>query len=69
MITKQKWELISSHTARRSGATNLYNTGRIRINEIMQVTGHTTEKSFMRYIKNSKQDNARKMAGDGFFRK
>lgn len=68
-ITKEKWEMISSHTARRSGATNLYNTGRIRVSEIMAVTGHTTEKSFMRYIKNSKEEVARNICKDNYYRK
>lgn len=26
-VTREKWELISSHTARRSAATNMYLTG------------------------------------------
>lgn len=66
--SREKWELISSHTARRSGATNLYNTGRIPIRNIMAITGHTTEKSFMRYIKTSKEDIASNLSGDLFFR-
>jgi len=67
--TKQKWEMISSHTARRSAATNLYQTGRIKTYEIMALTGHTTEKSFFRYIRTSDEDKARQIAGDNFFRK
>jgi integrase len=66
---KEKWQLISSHTARRSGATNLMRTGRLGIQEIMQITGHTSEKSFKRYIRTTKEDNARHLAGDNFFRK
>jgi len=66
--TKQKWEMISSHTARRSAATNLYQTGRIKTYEIMALTGHTTEKSFFRYIRTSDEDKARQIAGDNFFR-
>lgn len=71
MVTekKEKWELISSHTARRSGATNLYKTGRMKVNEIMRLTGHSTEKSFMRYVRTTKEDTARTMGGDDFFRK
>lgn len=65
---KQKWELISSHTARRSAATNMYLTGRMKTYEIMALTGHTTEKSFFRYIKITNQDVARQIAGDSFFR-
>ena len=67
--TKEKWELISTHTARRSGATNLFKTGRMGLREIMRLTGHTTEKSFMRYVRTTKEDTAKQLAGDNFFRK
>lgn len=68
-VTKEKWELISSHTARRSAATNMYVTGRMKTYEIMNLTGHTTEKCFFRYIKLNTEDKARQIAGDSFFRK
>ena len=67
--TKQKWELISSHTARRSAATNMYLTGRMKTFEIMAITGHTTEKSFFKYIKVTKENIVNQIAGDSFFRK
>jgi len=67
--TRQKWELISSHTARRSAATNMYLTQRMQTFEIMQITGHTTEKSFFRYIRITGSDSAKQIAGDNFFRK
>ena len=67
--TKEKWEMISSHTARRSAATNMYITGRFKTFEIMSLTGHTTEKSFFRYIRVTHEDTARQIAGDNFFRK
>lgn len=66
---KQKWELISTHTARRSGATNLMKTGRMRIHDIMRVTGHASEKSFLRYIRTTVEDTAKLLSGDNFFRK
>lgn len=44
-----KWELISSHTARRSFATNLYKQG-INPSIIMLCTGHHDLGSFMKYI-------------------
>jgi len=66
---KQKWEMISSHTARRSAATNMYLTGRMKTFEIMAITGHTTEKSFFRYIKITRDDTVKNIAGDNFFRK
>lgn len=67
--TKEKWEKITSHTARRSAATNLYLTGRMKTYEIMSLTGHTTEKSFFRYIRVTREDKVRQIAGDNFFRK
>lgn len=44
----EKWELIKSHTCRRSFATNHYNKLPNKI--IMAVTGHTTEKMLLNYI-------------------
>jgi integrase len=61
--------MISSHTARRSAATNMYLTGRWKTFQIMAITGHTTEESFFRYIKVSKTDVAKQMAGDSYFKK
>jgi integrase len=48
--TYKKYELVSSHTARRSFATNLYLSGFPTLS-IMQITGHRTESAFMKYIK------------------
>ncbi|WP_423130635.1 site-specific integrase [Gaoshiqia sp. Z1-71] len=56
-----KWELISSHTARRSFATNLYKSGFPSIS-IMQITGHTTEKAFLKYIKVTPEEHAHLLA-------
>ncbi|MCL1942947.1 MAG: site-specific integrase [Candidatus Azobacteroides sp.] len=53
----EKWELVSSHTARRSFATNLFLSGFPTLS-IMQVTGHRTEKAFMRYIKVTPEQHA-----------
>lgn len=53
----EKWELVSSHTARRSFATNQYKSGFPAIS-IMQITGHKTEKAFLRYIKVTPEDHA-----------
>ena len=68
-ITREKWELISSHTARRSAATNMYLTGRMKTFEIMKLTGHKTEQNFFRYIRLTNDDTARSISGDMFFRK
>lgn len=52
-----KYKLITSHTARRSFATNLYRRG-IPSTQLMLLTGHKTEDAFLRYIRVSKIDNA-----------
>ncbi len=64
--TSRKYELVTSHTARRSGATNMYLAGIPSIS-IMKITGHKTEKSFLKYIKISQEENARLLAGHKFF--
>lgn len=65
--TSHKHELITSHTARRSGATNMYLAGIPSIS-IMKITGHKTEKAFMRYIQMSDEDNANKLMDNPFFK-
>ena len=52
-----KYEMIGMHTARRSFATNMYKRGVPSI-AIMQITGHTTETNFLKYIKITKEENA-----------
>jgi site-specific recombinase XerD len=47
---KSKYLRISTHTARRSFATNLYRKG-VPIESIMQVTGHKTQQEFYKYIR------------------
>ncbi len=56
--TEQKWKLVSTHTARRSFATNAYLLG-IPTITIMRITGHKTEKAFMKYIKLNEEEHAR----------
>lgn len=63
----EKYNLISAHTARRSGATNMYLAG-IPAQSIMKITGHTTEQSFMKYLRVSKEENANLLANNPFFR-
>ena len=62
----KKYELVSSHTARRSAATNMYLSG-IPTARIMLLTGHTTEQSFFRYIRIEKEENANILAESIFF--
>jgi integrase len=55
-----KWQMVSSHTARRSFATNEYLNGTSTLT-IMAVTGHKTEKAFLKYIKVSNKEEAERM--------
>ncbi len=57
----KKWQLISSHSARRSFATNLYKSGFPSFS-IMKITGHKTETSFLKYIKVSEEEVAIQLA-------
>jgi len=61
-----KFKLISTHTARRSFATNIYLAGVPTIS-IMKITGHKTERSFMAYIRISQEENADKLLTHPFF--
>ncbi len=54
-----KYKLITSHTMRRSFATNLY--GKVPTVVIMAITGHTTERSFLTYIKKPQRDFAEQL--------
>lgn len=54
----KKWELLTTHTARRSFATNEYLAGTPTIT-IMAITGHRTEKAFLKYIKLSPNEHAK----------
>lgn len=55
-----KWQLVTSHICRRSFATNLY--GKMPTSLIMQITGHTSEKTFLGYIGKSGLDYAQQIA-------
>ncbi len=65
---KKKHELIQTHTARRSFATNLFLAGYSN-SEIMKITGHKTEVEFLKYIRVSSEEVAFKMAQDPRFSK
>ncbi len=56
----EKHQLVSTHTARRSFATNLYKSGFPSIS-IMAITGHKTEESFLKYIKVTPDEHAKKL--------
>ena len=49
-IKYKKYDLIGFHTARRSFATNMFLAGKPTY-AIMQITGHTNERTFYKYVK------------------
>ena len=65
-LTESKFKFVTSHTARRSFATNAF-LADVSVLSIMQITGHRTESAFMKYIKMSAKDNAMKLKTHKFF--
>lgn len=55
-----KCEMVSSHWGRRSFASNFYEEFSIPAKELMQITGHKTEKQFFGYIEYDRKKMARK---------
>jgi hypothetical protein len=62
-----KHDLIKTHTARRTGATNMYLAG-ISTLDIMKITGHKTEREFLNYIRVSKEETAEMLTNHEYFR-
>jgi integrase len=63
---KKFYECITSHTARRSFATNAYKAG-VPLSAIMSVTGHSSEEMLRRYLKLDNKERA--MLASAAFRK
>ena len=57
--TYPKYQLVTSHICRRSFASNLY--GKLPNLVIMGITGHQTEAQFLKYIKITPKENAKKL--------
>jgi integrase len=62
----EKWELVSSHTARRTGLTNMYKAG-IPTYRCMMVSGHKTEHVFLTYLRITQEENAQFLKDNPFF--
>lgn len=62
LTNKPKYEFITSHSFRRSFATNFYR--KIPTSILIKITGHSTERMFLKYInqKEDKDDNAKLFA-------
>jgi len=64
--TVRKCDKVTTHTARRSFATNAFKR-KVATLSIMAMTGHKTESSFMKYIRISKEENAQILQTHEFF--
>lgn len=62
----EKYKLIMSHTARRTGATLMYLSD-MNEYDISKITGHTSTKTLRRYIKADELDVAEKIIENDFF--
>jgi hypothetical protein len=50
-VVMPRYNFVTTHTARRSGITNMYLSHKYTIVQMMHVSGHKTQKTFMDYIK------------------
>lgn len=57
-----RYACVSSHTARRTGITNMYLTHKYTLVQMMHVSGHKTPKTFLDYIKLSSEEIADEIA-------
>ena len=53
-----RYDCVTTHTTRRSGITNMYLSHKFTIVQMMHVSGHKTQKTFMDYIKLSSDEIA-----------
>lgn len=63
----EKKDELTTHTARRSFATNAYLSRSMQVYEIMNCTGHKSESSFLKYLKLDGLDFAKQAAESKFF--
>ena len=64
--TRPKYEMIKTHTARRSFCTNAY-LSKMDTLDIMALSGHKTETNFLKYIKVTGKERAKRIAEHKFF--
>ena len=55
-VIMPRYNCVTTHTTRRSGITNMYLTHKYTIVQMMHVSGHKTQKTFMDYIKLSSDE-------------
>ncbi|MDR1981650.1 MAG: site-specific integrase [Tannerellaceae bacterium] len=65
-VVDKKYKFITSHTARRSGATNMYLAG-IDVKFIQDILGHAKVEQTIKYIKVSAEENAKRLRNHPYF--
>ncbi len=61
-VIRHRWEMVSSHTSRRSAVTSLYDSGLYDVRDMMSISGHTTQNNFEQYIKRGAIQQAERIA-------
>ncbi len=62
-----KYELIKTHTARRSMITNMVIDGELSLRQMMLISGHKYERDFNDYIKSGHEEQLDKIVNADFF--
>lgn len=68
IIQTEKYKLVSTHTARRSFATNLLKAKDIPLAVISKALGHSKVTTTMRYLRVGAEENASILAGSSYFK-
>lgn len=70
-VIKPRYQLVMSHTARRTCITLMHLSGKFTVPQMMSVSGHTKPETFFKYLKQSGDDDANSVAvaagEDGLF--
>lgn len=69
-VLKLRWQLISTHTARRNGFTNMFLSRKYTIPQMMSVSGHNDERTLLDYVQlslNEFAEEVTKSICDGTF--
>lgn len=64
--SKLKYEMVKTHTARRTAITLMY-LANIPTIDIMAISGHKTEKNLLKYIKVTKEETAIRLSSNSYF--
>lgn len=62
-----RWEMVQSHTFRRSALTTLYLSG-VPVRDCMFASGHKSISAFERYLRITKEQAVERLSGSSFFK-